>query len=88
MYTHADFIVVHLWEIHPQVPYPDIELTGLYAILLMLSTRLGSDKYHFYDSTTNQTPNLPQVRPTLYRFGYRTHVTIEMHTDERTHVEW
>ena len=44
----GDFIVVPHWEIMLLAPYPDIELTSPCPILLMLSARLGSDKYQFY----------------------------------------
>ena len=57
--THGVLIVLPHWEIRlletmtwypAQSHYPDTELTSHCPILLMSSTRLGSDKYPFYNS--------------------------------------
>ena len=42
-------------------------------VLFILDIRLGNTNFisHWIDSTVNETPNLPQARPTLYRFGHR-----------------
>ena len=43
VHTHGGFIV--LPHRNPQTDYSDTLLTSPYSILLMLSTKLGSDKY-------------------------------------------
>ena len=55
--------------------YPDTDLSSPYPILVMPSTRLGSDKHNFYKSLgltrpANRTLNLPHARPALCRFGH------------------
>ena len=60
VHIHGHFIVLPHWEFRPphtmtqyptQSHYPVTELTSPCAILLMSSTRLGSDKYQFDKSS-------------------------------------
>ena len=79
--AHPDFRVLLHWEIRSSAPWPNIpllhysdtELTSPCFILLMLSTRLGSDKYQFYKSlvSIDWEPHSLQHRwPTLYWCGH------------------
>ena len=43
---------------HTQSHYLEIELTSSYPILIMSSAWLGSERYQFYKSLRNRTPNL------------------------------
>ena len=71
LHTHDNCIVLPHWEIRLPAPwpdhlyYPDTELTSLCHTLLMLSARLGSEKVsiscHWFDSTGNKTPDLPDA---------------------------
>ena len=83
VHTHGNFIVLSQWgkRIRPPAPCPNIPFSHIILILswtapvlLMLSTKLGSDKYqfscHWFDSTENRTPDLPYWRHALYRFGH------------------
>ena len=53
-----------------QSHYPDTEPTSPCPILIMLSAWLGSNKYQFlidwFESTANQTPDLPHMWLALY----------------------
>ena len=50
--------------------YPDTEWTSPYRIRIMPSAWLGNDKFkyfnHRFNSTGNQAPNFPDMKPTFY----------------------
>ena len=76
-----------IWYV-TQWHYPDTESINPYAILIVPSARLGSDKYQFlshcFDSTGNLISDLPHARTALYRFGHRArslplwHITVQL----------
>ena len=51
-----------------QSHYPDTEITSPCPILVMLSARLGGDKYHWFDSTRGRKRARYRLKPVTFGF--------------------
>ena len=68
--------IQHHDPISHQSHYPDVELTSLFHILIMLSASPGSNKCQVCKSLDCLNPksnalDLPHEKPTFYRFSHR-----------------